>query len=141
MGAEGVVVLGPHPGDVLAHLLELLAQGLRVAADGADRALQAEEPLDLLPQLERRVDLVAELAHPPLEAVDLGAGLGDPLDLRLRGREPGRGAFHPGHLPLDRLAALAQRVQFLGPLQDRRQRAKLLDDAFRPGDEGSRGRA
>jgi hypothetical protein len=133
--AERVVGLRTHAGDVLAHLVELLAQTLRVGPYRADGALETEEAFDLLPQLERRVDLVAELTEPSLELVDLGVGAGDPLDLRLRGRDAGLGALHVHHLLLDRLAPLAEGVQVLGPLQNRRERAQLFQRLLRAGDE------
>ena len=135
VGAKRVVGLGAHPGDVLAHLVELLAQALRVRPHRADGALEAEEALDLLPQLEGGVDLVAELAQPPLQLVDLGPGAGDPLDLGLGRGDARLGALHLRHLLLDRLTPLAQGVHLLGSLQDAAQGAQLLDRLLRAGDE------
>jgi hypothetical protein len=135
VGPQGVVGLGPHPGDVLPHLVEVLAERFGIGPNGADRALQAQKALDLLPQLEGGVDLVAELAHPALELEQLTVGGGDPLEVRLGVGEAGGGAFHAGHLPLDFLAPHTEGVQVLGPLQDRHQGPELLQDTFRAADE------
>ena len=45
---EGIVVLGPHPGDVLRRFTELDAKGVGIGAERCQRALKAEERLDLL---------------------------------------------------------------------------------------------
>ena len=103
-------------------------------AHRADGALETEEALDLLPQLEGGVDLVAELAQPPLQLVDLGPGAGDPLDLGLGRGDARLGALHLRHLLLDRLTPLAQGVHLLGSLQDAAQGAQLLDRLLRAGD-------
>jgi hypothetical protein len=43
-------MLRPHPGNVLGQFAELAPQSIRVGPEGSERALQAEEGLDLLPQ-------------------------------------------------------------------------------------------
>ena len=43
VGGQGVVVLGPHPGDVLGLLGELGPEGLRVGPERGQRTLKAEE--------------------------------------------------------------------------------------------------
>ena len=136
VGAERVVVLGPDPADPLRHLHDLPAQGLRLAPDGRHGAFQAQHPLDVLPELERALDLTAEVAHPGLDPVHLRARVGKAFGLLLRRRQPRAQRLEILDLSLDRHAALAQRVQLGGPFHHRRQLTELLRGGFSAGNEG-----
>ena len=111
VGAQGVVVLGADPADPLGHLGDLAPQRLGLAPERRDRTLHAQHALDVLPELQRAFDLVAEVAHSALDPVHLLTGARQPLGLPLRLGEAGAERLEVLHLPLDRGAALPQRVQ------------------------------
>jgi hypothetical protein len=145
--SEGIVVLGPHPGDVLRRLTELGTKGLGIGAERCQRALKAEERLDLLAKQESGLDFFAQRAHLALEPLEAfpgmgqsrlcrGLGLDDPLYLLFGHGELGAESLQSRHLPFDVGAALTQPVQLGYPIQDWGERPELVGGAFGAGDQG-----
>ena len=139
VGGKGVVVLGPHPGDVLGQLAELRADLVGVAPGGVERALEAEELLGVIAQRDRGLDLPAQLAHADLDLIELLAALTHALQLALGLAHPRLMLFHPGHLALRRFAPLAQDVDLRRAIQHSAHGAELLEGGLGPGDQRLQG--
>jgi hypothetical protein len=136
VGGQRVVVLGANPADTLGHLHDLAPERLGLGAERGHRALEAQHPLDIVPEAQRALDLVAQVAHRALNPIDLLPGAREPLGLPLGLGEAGAQRLEALDLPLDGDAALPQRVQFGRPFHDRSQCAELFRGGFRAGDEG-----
>ena len=139
MGAQRVVVLGAHPGDLLGQLVELRANLVGVAPGGVERTLEAQELLGVIAQRDRGLDLRAQLTHADLDLIELLAALGDALELALGLAHPRHHLFHPGHLALRRLAPLAQDVDLWRAIQHPAHGAELLQGGLGPGDQRLQG--
>ena len=135
MRRQRVVGLGAHPGDLLGELGELGAQGVVLALELGDRALLAEEVVELLAELEDPLELVVHPLHPALQLVHLGLRLGHPLSLGDGRRHLGAELLDSRHLILHRHAPLPQGVQLGRPVHHRYELLELADRCFSPGHE------
>jgi excinuclease ABC subunit B len=69
VGGQRVVMLAPHPRDVLRQLAELSTERVGIGAERGERTLETEEGFDLLPQEKGGFNLIAQQAHLTLNAL------------------------------------------------------------------------